>query len=113
MKNPFTPTWPEYFKDVPKPKAIIVISAHWYGPGLAVTADQNPKIIHDFPREIVPPELFDIEYPAPGAPWLAERIRDVLGPENNVQLTVGEYGYDHGTWSTLIHIYPKADIPVV
>lgn len=88
-----------------------MISAHWYGPGLAVTADENPKTIHDFYG--FDPEFYKINYPAPGSPWLAERVCDVLGPENKVQMTDGEWGLDHGAWTTLMHIYPKADVPVV
>jgi len=95
---------------VPKPKAILLISAHWYGPGLAVTADEHPKTIHDFGG--FDPEFYEIQYPSPGSPCLAGRVKDILASEK-VQMTTDEWGLDHGAWTTLMHIYPKADVPVV
>lgn len=91
------------------PSAILCISAHWYGPGTAVTAQAQPQTIHDFGG--FPQALFDVRYPAPGAPALAQRIVELLAP-----LPVAldkEWGLDHGTWSVLIHAAPQATIPVL
>ena len=92
-----------------KPKAILFVSAHWYTRGTAVTAMDKPKTIHDFHG--FPQELFDVEYPAPGDPALAARVRELLAP-TEVALD-RSWGLDHGTWSVLKHAFPGADIPVV
>jgi 4,5-DOPA dioxygenase extradiol len=94
---------------LPAPRAILAVSAHWYLPGTFVTAMARPRTIHDFGR--FPPELFAVEYPAPGDPALARRIRGLVGPE--VGLDTGDWGLDHGTWSVLVHLFPEANVPVV
>jgi 4,5-DOPA dioxygenase extradiol len=86
------------------------VSAHWYEPGTAVTAMPQPPTIHDFGRGF-PQALFDFQYPAPGSPELAQRVREILAPVD--VRADARWGLDHGTWSVLAHVYPQADIPVV
>lgn len=105
-ENSFTETWRNLGETLPKPKAILCISAHWETNGTFVTAMQNPQTIHDFYG--FPQILFDVQYPAPGNPELANTIA------GNLNLGLDEnWGLDHGTWSVLKHIYPKADVPVI
>src|SRR6476619_4360722 len=99
-QNDWTKGWAEIGRTIPKPKAVLSISAHWYIPGVAVTAMDRPPTIHDFGG--FPRELFEVQYPAPGLPQLAERVRELLGV--NVILDVGNWGLDHGTWSVLCHV---------
>lgn len=94
-----------------KPKAILCVSAHWVTRGVAVTAMDKPRTIHDFGG--FPKPLFEFQYPAPGAPWLAQRVGELLAPETKVMQDTAHWGLDHGTWSVLAHVYPKADVPVV
>lgn len=94
---------------LPKPKAIVSISAHWYVPGIYLTGDLHPRTIHDFSG--FPRALYELDYPAPGMVDLAERIRDAIGTERASLST--EWGLDHGTWSVLRWMFPEADIPVV
>lgn len=96
-------------KTIPKPKAILCISAHWVTEGTFVTAMENPPTIHDFGG--FPKALFDVEYPAPGSPELAKLVQSVIKSQK-VKLDY-EWGLDHGAWSVIKHIYPKADIPIV
>jgi len=96
-------------KEVPQPNAILSVSAHWYISGTSVTAMAAPRTIHDFGG--FPPELYRIDYPAPGDPALAARVRDLLAPIS-VKPDEG-WGLDHGTWTVLRHMFPRADIPVV
>ena len=108
-ENEFVNTWRSLGDTLPKPKAIICISAHWETRGTQVTAMQNPPTIHDFGG--FPRELYEIEYPAPGNPELAkETIRSI---SSSSILADEKWGLDHGTWSVIRRIYPKADIPVI
>ncbi|MEI2606050.1 4,5-DOPA dioxygenase extradiol [Erwinia aphidicola] len=108
-ENIYTETWRELGKTLPRPKAIIAVSAHWYTRGTAVTAMEKPRTIHDFGG--FPQVLFDTHYPAPGSPALAQQVADALAPVA-VELD-REWGFDHGSWGVLIKMYPDADIPVV
>lgn len=95
--------------DLPKPKAILCISAHWVTDGTFVTAMENPPTIHDFGG--FPKALFDVQYPAPGNPELAKLVQSMVKSQN-VKLDY-EWGLDHGAWSVIKHIYPDADVPIV
>ncbi len=107
--NPYTQAWAALAASLPKPRAVLVVSAHWYGPGTRVTAMSAPPTLHDFGG--FAPELYEIRYPAPGDPALAARVRDLLAP---VAVTLDQaWGLDHGTWSVLRHLYPAAEVPVV
>jgi 4,5-DOPA dioxygenase extradiol len=107
--NAYTESWAAIGKSVPLPKAVLVVSAHWYVPETAVTAMASPRTIHDFGG--FPDKLFQVRYPAPGDPALANRIKTLLAP-THVALDQ-QWGLDHGTWSVLCHVFPKADIPVL
>lgn len=107
--NRYSQAWRRIGRALPRPKAILVISAHWYVPRVAVTAMDEPKTIHDFGG--FPQALFDFQYPAPGSPALAARVRDVLQP---LKVNFDQsWGLDHGAWSVLAHLFPQADVPVV
>lgn len=107
--NLFSKRWQQMGKEIPVPKAVVVISAHWLTKGTAVTAMPNPKTIHDFGG--FPQALFDVQYPAPGNPELAYEIQNMI-TNPSVDLD-HEWGLDHGTWSVVKHMYPNADIPVL
>lgn len=106
--------WAELATAIPRPRAVLMVSAHWETDGLHLSSGEAPGTIHDFFG--FPQALFDVRYPAPGAPWLAERTAGLLlaagYPESRLRLDP-ERGYDHGAWSVLLPMYPQADVPVV
>lgn len=107
--NPFRRSWERLGQELPKPVAILCVSAHWETRGAYVTTGEHPDTIHDFFG--FPQALFDVEYPAPGAPDLAARVRR-LASNAAVHDDEGR-GIDHGAWSVLVAMYPEADVPVV
>lgn len=108
-ENEFVDGLRDLTKSIPKPQAILCISAHWVTDGTFVTAMEKPPTIHDFGG--FPKALFDVEYPAPGSPDLAKLVQSTVKSQN-VKLDY-EWGLDHGAWSVIKHIYPKADVPIV
>ena len=107
--NAWTEGWAAIGKDIPRPQAVLVVSAHWYLPATLVTAMPTPRTIHDFGG--FPRKLFEVDYPAPGNPALADRVQALLAPLS-VNLDK-RWGLDHGTWSVLVHVFPEADVPVI
>jgi 4,5-DOPA dioxygenase extradiol len=108
--NHYTRSWRSFAASVPAPRAVLVISAHWYTAVTAVTAMARPRTIHDLFG--FGPQLQTFQYPAPGSPEIAREIRDVVKPRF-VGLDEDAWGIDHGTWSVMTHMFPKADVPVI
>lgn len=108
-QNVWTEGWAAIGKEIPRPRAVLCISAHWYLPATMVTAMPAPRTIHDFGG--FPRQLYEINYPVPGDPELARRVQSLLEP---VPVNLDEtWGLDHGTWSVLCHVFPEADVPVI
>jgi 4,5-DOPA dioxygenase extradiol len=105
----YTRAWRALGEQLPRPRAILAISAHWYVPATMVTIDDRPRTIHDFGG--FPRALYEVEYPAPGDPALAVEIAQRLQPY--AARTDASWGLDHGTWSVLVHVFPRADVPVL
>jgi 4,5-DOPA dioxygenase extradiol len=108
-ENPWSRGFRSLAALLPKPKAVLAVSAHWFLPGLHLTGEPRPETIHDFGG--FPDELYRAQYPAPGSPELAGRVVKLLGGQRASVRT--DWGLDHGTWSVLVHLRPAADVPVV
>ncbi len=109
-ENEFVAGFRQVGREIPQPKAVLCISAHWETKGTFVTAMQKPRTIHDFGG--FPKALFDVQYPAPGSPELAKETRDLV-KKTTVGLDESQWGLDHGAWSVIKHLYPRADVPVI
>ncbi len=108
-ENEFVQGWRDIGKTIPKPVAILCVSAHWETKGTYVTAMEKPRTIHDFGG--FPRELFEVQYPAPGSPDLANQTKEII--RKTATGLDEKWGLDHGCWSVLKHLYPQADVPVI
>jgi 4,5-DOPA dioxygenase extradiol len=108
-ENQFVKGFRDIAGTLPRPRAIICISAHYYTRGTRVTAMEKPRTIHDFGG--FPRELYEVQYPAKGDPELAKNTQKLLAPD--VAELDEKWGLDHGAWSVIKHLYPKADVPVI
>jgi 4,5-DOPA dioxygenase extradiol len=109
QSNAWTEGWSRLGREMPQPRAIVCVSAHWYLPATLVTAQERPRTIHDFGG--FPRPLYAVQYPAPGAPELVARVQELLAPVD--ARADHEWGLDQGTWSVLVHVYPNAEVPVI
>ena len=107
--NEFSKGWADMAKSIPQPTAVLVVSAHWFTHGTKITAMDFPPTVHDFGG--FPQALFDVQYPAPGNPALAEETKNLI-TKTHVELS-HDWGLDHGAWTVIRHMYPNADIPVL
>ena len=108
--NAYTMGWRGTGASIPRPRAVVCVSAHWHIQGTRVTAMERPRTIHDFGG--FPPTLYEVEYPAPGDPALAASVARLLGP-TDVEEDDETWGLDHGAWAVLKHVFPEADVPVI
>jgi len=109
LDNAYTRSWAKVGETIARPKAVLCISAHWFVPETGVTISTAPRTIHDFGG--FPAPLYQVSYPAPGDPVLARRVQQMLTP---LPVALDDrWGLDHGTWSVLKHVYPKANVPIV
>ena len=108
--NAYTRGWRVIGQSIPRPRAVVCVSAHWYIEGTRVTAMEHPRTIHDFGG--FPRQLYEVRYPAPGDPVLAARVAELLKPTDVIQ-DDESWGLDHGAWSVLAHLLPDANVPVI
>lgn len=107
--NEFSKTWAKFGREISRPRAVLVISAHWLTKGTHITAMENPNTIHDFGG--FPQALFEVQYPAKGSPAIAQETVQLI---HSTQVGLNhDWGLDHGTWTVVRHLYPNADIPVL
>lgn len=109
--NHFVEDWLHLNRHTPKPKAVVVFSAHWHVHGTRITVSEQPKVIHDFGG--FPQRLYQQQYPAKGSPVLAQKIQNILSASGYSSQLDNDWGLDHGSWTVLSQLYPHADIPVI